>query len=152
MDIPGRHCDISPCPSLKKGGQWNILPYRWGFRHQLQVHSIAPLFPCQEVEQSILLPRIQGKTWACLHVKSHYLCYALGRWGAVGTSHQTTVRSGFLYALCWTMDWWKNIWKCWKGRNTNETDGKQETGKDSVLALVKLQKSYWLQWCRTRTK
>lgn len=70
---------ICPCPSLEKGGQWNTLPYWRGFRHRLRVHSMAALFPCQEVEQLSLLLRIYGKTWACLHVKSHYLCCALGR-------------------------------------------------------------------------
>lgn len=30
--ILGRHCDVSPCLSLKNGGQWNTLPYWQGFR------------------------------------------------------------------------------------------------------------------------
>lgn len=80
-------------PFTEEGGQWNALCYRRGFGHQLWVHSGSPPFPCHEIQQSILLLRIYRKTWACLHVKSYYLCYAfaLGRWGAVGTSHQTEV-------------------------------------------------------------
>lgn len=70
---------ICPCPSVKKGGQWNTLPHWQGFRHRLRVHSIAALFPCHEVEQLSLLLRTDGKTWAYLHVKSHYLSCALGR-------------------------------------------------------------------------
>lgn len=69
-----------------------------GLQASTWMHSITPPFPCHEAEQLTLLLRIYGKTWAN-HIKSHYLCYALGRWGGIDTSHQTKGRSNVFFML-----------------------------------------------------